>query len=36
VDEQEDLFLKLADGKVSREYLSEWLQQRLGPDKESA
>jgi death on curing protein len=29
VDEQEAVFLRLADGKISREQLSEWLAGRL-------
>jgi len=31
VDEQEDLFLKLADGKVTRSQLVQWIEEKLVP-----
>ena len=31
VDEQEDLFLKLASGKLTRDNLAEWLKEKVIP-----
>ena len=31
VDEQEDLFLKLASGKLTRDNLAEWLKEKAIP-----